>query len=212
MNQTLKNRLKRTAILAVIGVSLGAGITYYQIQNQPIAVEKESSIEPMAGAEQLNAAFALTDQDGKSVTNADYANAYKLVYFGFTSCPSICPTELQKISRALNDLGAEADNIQPIFITVDPERDNVETMKNYVPQFHPKLVGLTGNREAIDETIKNYKIYAAKAQDPSLSEYTMDHSSFIYFMTPDDKLITLYRTEDTAEAIAADIRKRLAAG
>lgn len=212
INPQIKSRLKRAAALAVIGVAVGAGVTYYEIQNTPVAVQKEPSIEPMAGAEQLSAAFDLVNQDGQPVTNADYAGSYKLIYFGFTYCPSICPTELQKISRALNDLGGEAENIQPIFITIDPERDDVAAMKNYVPQFHPKLVGLTGTRAQIDTAIKNYKIYAAKVQDEALSDYTMDHSSFIYLMSPDDRLITLYRTEDTAEFIAADIRKRMAAG
>ena len=121
----------------------------------------------------------------------------------------ICPTELQKIAGVLNTLGAEGEQITPIFITVDPARDTPEVMKNYVTQFHPRLTGLTGSKEQIEAVEKNYRVFAKKAQDPAMSDYSMDHSSFIYLMGPDDTLVAIYRTADTADFIAADIKAKI---
>ncbi len=142
--------------------------------------------------------FRLSDHTGKTVTEKDFTGKYRLIYFGFTYCPAICPTELAKITGALNSLGDKGKDIQPIFITVDPERDTVEAMGKYVTLFHPSLVGLTGTPEEITKTLKSYKIYAAKVQDETMNDYTMDHSSFIYFMGPDDRLLHIFKMEDTA--------------
>jgi protein SCO1/2 len=151
--------------------------------------------------------FTLTDHTGKKVTDKDFTGKYRLIYFGFTYCPAICPTELAKITAALNILGDEGKDIQPIFITVDPERDTAEAMGKYVTMFHPSLVGLTGAPEQIRKVAKDYKIYFAKVQDESMSDYTMDHSSFIYFMAPDDRLLRIFRMEDSAQDMADVIRR-----
>ena len=141
--------------------------------------------------------FTLTNHLGQSVTHQDFDNQYRLIYFGFTYCPAICPTELQRISTILKNIKAEkSDLIQPIFITIDPERDTIEVMKNYVELFHPRLVGLTGTPTQIDVAKKAYKIYAAKVQDETMSDYTMDHSSFIYFIGPDNSLIRIFKLDD----------------
>lgn len=151
--------------------------------------------------------FTLTDHNGKTVTEKNYGGTYKLIYFGFTFCPAICPTELAKITSALNTLGEDSKKIQPLFITVDPERDTVEKMKSYVGLFHPSLVGLTGTPEQIKATTKAYKIYAAKVQDPSLSEYTMDHSSFVYLIAPDGRLLYIFKSSDDAQTMASITRQ-----
>lgn len=99
------------------------------------------------------------------MTEKDYAGSYTLVFFGFATCPEVCPTELQKMAQALEILGEEkAAKIQPIFITVDPERDTAEALKVYVAEFHPKLVGLTGTAEQIEAVKKAYRVYASKVQ------------------------------------------------
>lgn len=143
--------------------------------------------------------FTLTDQNGKTVTDKDLTGKYRLIYFGFTYCPAICPTELSKITNAMKGLGDRAKDIQPIFITVDPERDTPDKLKNYITLFHPSLIGLTGTPEQVKQALKAYKIYAAKVQDDGMSDYTMDHSSFIYFIGPDDRLLHIFKTEDTAQ-------------
>lgn len=153
----------------------------------------------------LGGPFALVDQDGRAVDESILAGHYTLIYFGFTFCPAICPTELQKIRAAMDRLGAErADKILPVFITVDPERDTPEVMKAYVSQFHPRMVGLTGSVEAIQSTLRHWRVYAQKVDDPALSEYTMDHSSYVYFATPDGTVMNLFGISSSiAEMVTA---------
>ena len=114
---------------------------------------------------------------------------------------------MQRISTILKNIEPEkADLIQPLFITIDPERDTVEVMKNYVELFHPRLVGLTGTPTQIDVAKKAYKIYATKAQDETMSDYTMDHSSFIYFIGPDNSLIRIFKIDDKTDDMAKFIQ------
>ena len=202
MNENVKKRLMRTAILCLVALFIGAGLGAMQIQRE---MNKTAPKEkPMAGVK-IGGPFALLDQDGKMVTNAAFIGKYKLIYFGFTSCPAICPTELAKMSKALNELGAQGDVIQPIFITVDPERDTPKVMKDYISLFHPRLIGLTGAKSEIDQTLKNYRIYAAKQPEEG-GGYTMNHSNYIYFMSPDDELLSIYHEDDSAEFIAQELR------
>lgn len=206
MNAQIKKRLLRTLIIVVVGVGIGAMMGLYQIQGQQSA--KISKPAPVAGIK-IGGPFTLVNQDGETVTQDTYKGQYKLIYFGFTYCPAICPTELQKVTRALNELGKDGEKIQPIFITIDPERDTPKVMKDYVSLYHPRLVGLSGSPENVSAALKDFRIYAAKVQDETMNDYTMDHSSFIYFMDGEDNLLGLYRIEDSAEVIAADIKSKL---
>ncbi len=153
--------------------------------------------------------FALTDEEGKVFTSRSIGNQYRLIYFGFTFCPTICPTELAKMTEALNSLDQKIlARIQPIFITIDPDRDTSEVIKDYLTNFHEKFIGLTGKQADIDKVVSAYKVYAAKVQDPKAGAYTMDHSSYIFLMDPEDRLVKIYKTTDTAAFIEADLRKR----
>ena len=199
-----KKRIIILVLIAVIGFALSFAVG--------LAIKRSGSI-PSAQEDNLVAVtddafggpFTLSDQTGKTVTEKDFAGKYRLIYFGFTYCPAICPTELSKITATLTALGPAGRNIVPVFITVDPERDTVDKMKNYVSLFHPSLIGLTGTPEQIKAVLKDYKIYAAKRQDEGMSDYTMDHSSFIYFMGPDDRLLHIFKTQDTADSMAKTI-------
>lgn len=204
----VKRRLLRTAILAMIGLVIGGAIAYTQIiSEQNSAAETASTSGSMAGVS-LGGPFELIDHNGDSVTQANYDGQYKLIYFGFTYCPAICPTELQKITQVLNNLDEQmAVQIQPLFISVDPERDTPDVMREYVSLFHPRFIGLTGSPEQIEAVKQDYKIFATKVQDENMSDYTVDHSSFIYLMSPDNKPLSIYRIKDDAAFIEADIRK-----
>ena len=147
--------------------------------------------------------FTLTDHTGKQVTDSDFRGRYMLVYFGYTFCPEICPTELQDVSEALELLGKDADKIAPIFISVDPDRDTVEQMAGYVPLFHKKLIGLTGTKEQIAAVAKAYRVYYARQGDGA--EYEMDHSSIIYFMDPDGQYAAHFAYGVEPEKIAQKI-------
>lgn len=197
----MKNRIKNLLIGIILGLLLAGLLAAYQVsQNKP---------ESYAVQENFGGPFTLTDHTGKKVTEKDFEGQWRLIYFGFTYCPAICPTELQKISSALKTLGSKAENIKPVFITVDPERDTVEVMKNYVELFHPRLTGLTGTNAQVEEAKKSYKIYSAKVKDETMSDYTVDHSSFIYLIDANDSLIRIFKTDDTAEDIVRTVKQVL---
>ena len=196
-----KKRLTRVLLITVIGLAIASLISLSQI--------KSENDTPSIVSKDFGGPFTLTNQNGETVTQKDFEGQYRLIYFGFTYCPAICPTELQKISSALKQAGDKAEKIQPVFITVDPERDTVEAMKSYVSLFHPRLIGLTGTNEQIEEAKKSYKIYAAKVKDETMSEYTVDHSSFIYFIDPEDSLLRIFKTDDTADEIVRIINHYL---
>ncbi len=153
--------------------------------------------------------FALVNHKGDAVTAADYQGKLLLIYFGFTYCPDVCPTELQKISAALDQLSDdERQRIVPLFITVDPERDTVEQMALYLSNFHPDIIGLTGTVAQVTEAAAMYKIYMQKvADDTSSAEYTMDHSNLVYLMDGDNH----YLKHFTGRATIADMVKAIKA-
>ena len=204
MSTPFKKRLLRTALLSLLALVVGAGIAMMQIKN-----DRALPPPPKVAGGAIGGDYELVDHTGKTVTQDEFSGRHKLIYFGFTSCPAICPTELTKVTKALEILGEEGADIQPIFITIDPARDSVDVMKGYISLFTPRLVGLTGSQAQIDETLKNYRVFARKVEDESLSDYTMDHSSFIYLMSPDDELISIYRIQDDAEFIAKDVRAKI---
>jgi protein SCO1 len=153
----------------------------------------------------FHVAFELTDHNGKKVTDADFKK-YRLVYFGFTSCPEICPLGLKKIEKAVEKIGKKADKLDILFITTDPERDTPKVMKDYLSGFKPApITGLTGTAEQIKQAQKGYGVFAQKRNDPAMTEYTMDHSATIYFLGPGDMLLDFFGSEATA----ADIEKKL---
>lgn len=207
MNEKLKSRLFRTISLCLIGLFAGATIGFIQIRSQTNAtvINKGSTeLQSMPGI-QIGGPFSLTNQDGNLVTEKTFAGQYKLVYFGFTMCPMICPAGMLKIANTLRLMGDKADKIQPILITVDPDRDTPDMMKLYVKQFHPRFIGLTGTKADLEAVQKSYRVFAARVEDNDMSGYTMDHSSFIYFMGPNDELIALYRDADTPQMISQDM-------
>ena len=200
----VKARIIRFLVFGSLALFLtGAYVLVTGSEQKTTSVSSKTS--SVAGIK-IGGPYTLTDHTGKKVTDKDYQDKYKLIYFGFTYCPAVCPTELQKLSSALKKLGPVSESIHPVFITVDPERDTVDVMNTYVSHYHPDLIGLTGTPAQIKNVLKSYKIYAAKVQDEDASDYTMDHSSFIYLMSPDDSLIKIFRTQDTAEYIASSTR------
>ncbi len=153
--------------------------------------------------------FNLTDHNGRRVTEMDFAGKHKLIFFGYTYCPDICPAELQVMSAALDALGDKAKDVTPIFITIDPERDTAEQMKSYVENFHPQLIGLTGSPEEIREAAKAYRVYYAKSKSESATDYLMDHSSIVYLMSPDGQYLAHFAYGTGPEKMADGIRKFL---
>jgi cytochrome oxidase Cu insertion factor (SCO1/SenC/PrrC family) len=165
----------------------------------------------MWNREPVGGPFELTDHTGKPRTNSDFRGKLMLVYFGFTYCPDVCPTDLQAIGLALDKLGTDGDSVQPLFITVDPERDTAAHLAEYVPMFHPRLIGLTGSAEAIRKAADAYKVYYAKVDPPKGDGgyYTVDHTAFIYLMDREGNYLGFFPPGTSADRMVEIIRPRL---
>jgi cytochrome oxidase Cu insertion factor (SCO1/SenC/PrrC family) len=156
--------------------------------------------------------FALTDQDGRARTDADFRGKLMLVYFGYSFCPDVCPTALQIMSVALDQLGKDADKVTPIFITVDPARDTPAHLKDYVANFGKRFVGLTGPEAEIAKVARAYRIYYAKAKGEGAAkpdEYLMDHSSIVFLMGRDGQYLAHFTHNTPSEQMARGIREHL---
>jgi protein SCO1/2 len=165
---------------------------------------------PLEGA-RLGGPFTLTDQDGRQVTERQFEGQYRLVYFGFTYCPDVCPVDLQNIGQAMRRLEKDdpalAQRIQPIFISVDPERDKPAVLKQYVAAFHPRLIGLTGTPEQIADVSKKYGIFYSKQENPGSSDYMVNHSRMALLFGPKGEPIAIVPHDKGAEAVEAELKR-----
>ena len=199
----------RLGLLIACGFVLGAALGLLLI---PGALQR---LLPAGGVGTVGQAsvggpFSLTDHTGRPVTDADFRGKFMLVYFGFTFCPDVCPAGLQLMAAAIDALGPKADRITPVFITVDPERDTPAQLANYVPSFHPRLVGLTGTMAEIQAVARAYRVYYQKVKDErSSAPYTMDHTSIIYLMDRQGKFVTHFTHATSLAAITAALGKTL---
>lgn len=152
--------------------------------------------------------FKLIDQNGRSVTDADFRGEPSLVFFGFTHCPDICPTTLLELSDVLQKLGPDSSKVHVLFITVDPERDDAASLKDYLSSFNPQLIGLTGDPTEIAAVAKEYRVYYKKVPTDG-GDYTMDHSALVYLMDRDGHFVAPFNLRRSPEDAAADLRRYL---
>jgi len=153
--------------------------------------------------------FALVDHTGKPVTDADYRGRYMLVFFGYAQCDSICPVGLKRMAEAVDLLGEDGAQVQPILITVDPEHDTPEALAAHLPTIHPRLVGLTGTPEAVAAAMKSYKVSAKPMGQSWKGTPVISHGSYIYLMGPDGALLSVLPPVLSSEAMAGIIRRYL---
>ena len=165
----------------------------------------------LPGGVSIGGNFTLVDGDGRTVTQDSLRGKLALVLFCFTFCPDVCPTELQAIAQTMDLLGAQAGEVRPVFITVDPERDTAAKMKEYVEQFYPSITGLTGTPQQVAAAARAWRVYYSKVTPPGATDYLMDHSAFTYLMGRDGALRALFRPGTTPEEMAATIRQNLGA-
>ena len=165
------------------------------------------------GQAKIGGPFTLVDQNGETIKDSDLRGRYMLLFFGYTYCPDFCPQTLLTVTEALDRLEEEApekaEKVIPIFITVDPERDSVEAMAAYAEHFHEDLLALTGRPEEIDRAAKAYRAYYQKVEDESLSDYLMDHSTFVYLMGPEGEYLTHFTHGTSAENMTASLQERV---
>jgi protein SCO1/2 len=179
------------------------------LASSPAVAARAADSDPLAG--RFGGPFDLIASDGRRVTDRDFLGKFLLVYFGYTRCPDVCPVDLLTIGQALVKLGPEADRIQPLFITVDPARDTPTALADFVSSFHPRLLGLGGDEDAIAKVARAYKVHRVKyipANDPA--NYGVDHSSLTYLMGPDGAFRTIIPHGASPDRMAEVVRAYLA--
>ena len=203
----MKTYMRASLIISSIGLCVVLGL----LVGHRLAATDEAPAKPQTA--DIGRAFELVDDAGLRVSQDSLKGRYSLIYFGFTYCPDVCPTSLQIMTLALEEIEAdrEADDgapaIQPIFITVDPERDTPAALKQYVSHFHPRLRGWTGTPAQIDDAMRAFKVYRARVEDTSNADgYTIDHSSIFYLMGPDGAFVSHFDHAVAPEELAAALK------
>jgi protein SCO1/2 len=196
----------------------GAGLFgYFYNEKQKIELLKKQAINSGIGTPKVGGPFNLVNQFGQLVSNQDYLGKYMLIYFGYTFCPDVCPEELEKMAETVDILDKKgfSDKIVPIFISCDPKRDSIASIRQYVKDFHPRFVGLTGTYNQIKSTAKAFRLYFSappRALDDDEADYLVDHSIFFYLMGPDGKFIQHFgrdlNSQEMADKILGDIESR----
>ena len=199
----------RPIAIVIIGLVIGtaAAIAVFPEARQRLL---PSAAQTVSGKALVGGPFSLTDSSGKRVTDKDFRGRDMLVFFGFTSCPDICPASLQLMSTVLDKLGPKADRITPIFITIDPERDTAPKLDEYVKHFSPRIVGLTGTPEEIATAAKAYRVYYNKVPNKTVpGNYTMDHTGIIYLMDANGDYVTHFTPATPVDDMTAKLAKLL---
>ena len=202
--------MARRLSVACVGLALSC------VVSAPLAATEAADPSPtelieglLSGGAPVGGPFDLTDQTSHRRTDADFRGKLVVLYFGYTYCPDVCPTELQSISLALDKLGAAAETVQPVFITVDPERDTPARLAEFVASFHPRLIGLTGSLAEVRKTAVAYRTFFARNSATAPGEYSVDHTGFIYLVGKDGHYLGFLPPGASPDEIADAIRIRL---
>jgi protein SCO1/2 len=199
----MSGRTARIVLIAsafVVGLALTFGIVRLVVDRNGASFAGQTAA--------VGGPFKLVDGNGKTVTDEDMQGKPFLVFFGFTHCPEVCPTTLFELSEVFKRLGPDADKTAGLFITVDPERDTPAVMKDYLSNFDPHLRGLTGDPKAVEQAIKEYRVYARKVPLDG-GGYTMDHTALVYLMDKQGRFVAPFSLKRSADAAAAELRKYL---
>jgi len=190
----------------------GAGVIYVAKQYKTEKLQEVmNQSQQVVGKASVGGPFSLTNQDGKPFTDVDLHGEFAVLYFGFTHCPDICPDEMEKLAESIKSTEKTSGvKIQSVFISVDPQRDTPAVIKNYVKEFHPDMIGLTGDFETIKKVSKSYRVYFNKTGE-SADDYLVDHSIIHYLINPDGDFVTFFNKNQTAEQIANSLLENAAA-
>ncbi|XP_017561896.1 protein SCO2 homolog, mitochondrial [Pygocentrus nattereri] len=204
----IKLRTRLAVTLLFGGGIIGTWWYVHQEKQQNLQMQRMEQLRKVAVGQ---GDFSLLDHTGQRRTKKDFRGKWVLMYFGFTHCPDICPDELEKLTSVVNLLDKEADLpcVQPLFITVDPERDDVAAMAKYVKDFHPRLIGLTGTPEEVKEAGQAYRVYASAGPKDEDGDYIVDHTILIYLINPDGLFLDYYNRMKDATQIAESIRNHM---
>jgi len=197
------------ALGLIVLLASGVAITQFHPRGTPAEADATAGTVGVPEGIAIGGPFHLIDSNGHPVTDADYRGRWMLVYFGYTNCPDVCPLTLQKVAAALQNLGPLADRLAPLFISVDPARDTAGQLANYVKNFDPRIIGLTGSDEQVAAVAKAYKLYYSPATPDKSGAYIVDHSSFLYLMDPRGEFTAILPPDADAGELAIALRSKL---
>ena len=200
------NRKLHIAIVALVVVVFAFGAWLNLRHDDP---PENAAVGGMVVNVDIGGPFELTDHTGAQFTRDDLAGDYALIYFGYTFCPDVCPTELGLMAEAIDLLEGDGERVRPIMITIDPERDTPDVLSEYVPLFHERLVGLTGTEQEVRDVATKYRVFYRRFEDPSYTYYLMDHTSFVYLLSPTGEIASMFRYQTPPEEMAATIRQHM---
>ncbi|XUU61845.1 SCO family protein [Erythrobacter sp. HA6-11] len=202
MNRHATPQRLRTAFTALIASACLAACN--------VSAPEEPVIPPLQGAD-IGGDFELVGSDGETVRWTDFAGQYRIVYFGFTFCPDICPTDTQRMAQGLEMFAVkrpqQAAKIQPMFISIDPARDTPEKVGEYAAAFSDRLIGLTGSEEQVKAAADTFRVFYSRGEDTPGGGYLMDHSNIVYLFGPDGEPLATLPTDEGAESVAAELDK-----
>ena len=200
------------ALLAAIIIAAAGGLFYLRSEAPGEGSRADATrlmSELMSGKATVGGPFTLTDPSGARRSLADFRGRLVLLYFGFTYCPDVCPTDLMAIGNLIRSLGPDGDRLQPVFITLDPERDTRNVLRAYVASFHPRFVALTGTEDEIRRVATSYKVFFQKVRPPGVGTYLIDHSAYVFLLDREGRFITLFPPGTPQERMAVMVREQL---
>jgi len=200
------NRKLHIAIVALVVVVFAFGAWLNLRHDDP---PENAAVGGMVVNVDIGGPFELTDHTGAQFTRDDLAGDYALIYFGYTFCSDVCPTELGLMAEAIDLLEGDGERVRPVMITIDPERDTPDVLSEYVPLFHERLVGLTGTEQEVRDVATKYRVFYRRFEDPSYTYYLMDHTSFVYLLSPTGEIASMFRYQTPPEEMAATIRQHM---
>ena len=203
----------RAPVLLAAILAAAAGGYFLLRDDLPAAGSREGAArmmsELMSGKGPVGAPFTLVDQSGARRSLADFRGKLVLLYFGFTYCPDVCPTDLMAVGNLVRSLGPAGDQVQPVFVTLDPSRDTPETLRAYVASFHPRFVALTGTEDEIRRAATSYKVYFEKVRPPGVNTYLIDHTAYVFLLDREGRFVTLFPPGTPQERMAVMVREHL---
>lgn len=167
------------------------------------------ALPSLAAADPIGGPFTLVGPENRSVSDGDFRGKWLLIYFGYTSCPDACPTDLQRMTEALDGLGPLVERVQPILVTLDPARDSPAVLAEYVKMFHPRLIGLSGSLEQIDELVKRYRARVIRHAPDKEGNYPVDHTTVIYLVGPNGAFVEWYKSGVPSATMTESIRRQI---
>jgi protein SCO1/2 len=195
-----------TTLIVVAVLIADFGLVVFRNETESLAPVRTTT----TGTASIGGPFTLEATNGRTVSDETFRGKWRLMFFGYTFCPDVCPAALNNISVALEKLGADADKLQPLFITVDPHRDTRQVMAEYLKSFDPRIIGLSGSQDQIASVVKEYRVYAAAEKSTTGGEdYVVSHSAYLYLMDPQGEFVNVIQGAASGDDMAAWLRKQM---